>query len=91
MFKTLFKKKNPTVLPEDIPQNVPHPPAPVVVPKGWFVYEAGQSPLHMLWYVNIVNFADLSANLEVIRNYYSEEKDSFNEALTDAVNQITND
>jgi len=31
-----------------------------LVPKGWFVSEAGQNPLHMLWFVVLVSFDDIA-------------------------------
>jgi hypothetical protein len=59
------------------------------VPKGWFVYEAGQSPVHMLWYVNLVNFDDLMKNDgSKPRHYCAEEFDSFDEALKKAIEMM---
>lgn len=58
------------------------------VPKGWYVAEAGQSPLHMLWFVLLINFDDVSKNIENPRYYTSEENDSFDEALKKCIEQI---
>ncbi len=55
-----------------------------LIPKGWFVYQSGQSAAHFLWYVNMINFEDL-VNDDVpddqVRQIYVEEQDSFNDAL----------
>lgn len=50
------------------------------IPKGWFVAEAGQEPLHMLWYLTLVNFDDISNSIKP-RFFSVEECDSFEEAL----------
>jgi len=52
-------------------------------PKGWYVHEAGQDPLHMLWYVVLINFDDVCNSVENPRHHVSEEKNSFQEALTE--------
>jgi hypothetical protein len=36
-----------------------------LIPEGWYVYEAGQNPLNMLWFVVIMNFNDLSKKVEI--------------------------
>lgn len=59
--------------------------AEVVIPKGWYVSEAGQDLLHMLWFVVLVNFDDVCNNIENPRHFIAEEKNSFNEALLDCV------
>lgn len=59
-----------------------------LVPKGWFVSEAGQNPLHMLWFVVLVSFDDIADNIKQPRYFISEEKNSFEEALQDCVKQI---
>ncbi len=49
------------------------------MPERWFVYSCGQSPLHLLWYVTLVNLDDLSKHSSV------EEMDSFEIALSEAI------
>jgi hypothetical protein len=58
------------------------------IPKGWFVSEAGQNPLHMLWYVVLMNFEDITNNVEQPRYVIVEECDSFQEALTECIKLI---
>lgn len=60
------------------------------VPKGWFVQECGQDPLHMLWYMVLVSFDDVSNNLKSPRYVLVEECDGFIEALEEAKNKINN-
>jgi hypothetical protein len=55
------------------------------IPKGWFVYESGQSPLHLLWFVNLVNLEDLGNSVEKPRYSFVEEMDSFESALEEAI------
>lgn len=62
----------------------------VQIPKGWFVSEAGQNPLHMLWFVVLVNFDDVTNSIKEPRYFMAEEKDSFEEALQDCIDQINN-
>jgi hypothetical protein len=57
--------------------------ANTLLPKGWYIQEAGQNPLHMLWFAAIVNFDDES------RRYYTiEDCDSFEEAIRKCAEQI---
>jgi hypothetical protein len=58
------------------------------IPKGWFVSEAGQNPLHMLWYVVLMNFEDITNNVEQPRYHFVEESDSFEEALKQTIKLI---
>jgi hypothetical protein len=51
------------------------------IPKGWYVHEAGQDPLHLLWFVVLINFDDVANNVESPRHFVAEECDSFEEAL----------
>ena len=60
----------------------------IEIPNGWFVYEAGQSPVHLLWYVNLVNMQDLLNNIEKPGQIFIEEKNSFEEALLYAIDEI---
>ena len=60
----------------------------IEIPNGWFVYEAGQSLVHLLWYVNLVNMQDLLNNIEKPRQIFKEEKNSFEEALLYAIDEI---
>lgn len=55
------------------------------IPKGWYVAEAGQNPLHMLWFVVLVNFDDVASNIENPRHFVAEECDSFEQALRECV------
>jgi hypothetical protein len=59
------------------------------VPNGWMVYDAGQDPLHMLWYLTLVNFDDLVDDTIMDKRQVSvEERGSYLEALTDAISKI---
>lgn len=60
------------------------------VPKGWMVYDAGQSTLHMLWHVQLVNFDDLANKVEEPRHILVDEGDSYEEVLEIAINRINN-
>ena len=51
------------------------------IPKGWYVAEAGQNHLHMLWFAVVVNFDDVANNVEEPRHFVAEECDSFEEAI----------
>lgn len=59
-----------------------------LIPKGWYVQEAGQNPLHMLWFVVLINFEDVANNVENPRYYVSEECDSFEEALQECIKNV---
>lgn len=63
--------------------------AEVEIPKGWFVYEAGQSAAHMLWFVNMLNFDDMTEGVEKPRQIFIEEKDTFYEALKIAIERAS--
>jgi hypothetical protein len=58
------------------------------IPKGWFVSEAGQNPIHMLWFVVLVNFDDLVNKVETPRYFVAEECDSFEQALQECISNI---
>ena len=58
------------------------------IPKGWFVSEAGQIPIHMLWFVVLVNFDDLANKVETPRYFVAEECDSFEQALQECISNI---
>lgn len=60
----------------------------LTIPKGWFVAECGQSPLHFLWYVNLVNFNEFSNGHKHPRQIFVEEFNTFEDALTEAINQL---
>lgn len=60
----------------------------IPVPKGWYVAEAGQDPLHMLWFVVLVNFDDVVNRVENVRQIIVEESDSFEQALQDCIKKI---
>jgi hypothetical protein len=62
----------------------------IKVPKGWMVYDAGQSPLHMLWHIQLVNFDDVANNVEGPRHVFVDECDSYEQALEMAINKINN-
>ena len=55
------------------------------IPKGWYVLEAGQNPLHMLWFVVLVNFDDVANKIENPRHFVAEECDSFEQALQECI------
>jgi len=57
-------------------------------PKGWYVQQASQNPLHMLWDVALVSFDDVADNNENPRYCVATEKDSYQEALTECINNI---
>lgn len=59
------------------------------IPKGWIVFEAGQDPLHLLWYVVLSNFDDLYVNkVPRPRSFVEEECDSFDEALGKCIDRF---
>jgi len=58
------------------------------IPKGWYVHEAGQNPLHMLWFVVLINFDDVANNIENPRHFVAEECDSFEEALQECAKNV---
>ncbi len=59
------------------------------VPKGWMVYDAGQDPLHMLWYVQLVNFDDLAnEGIKEPKQVFVEEADTYDEALKMAILRV---
>ena len=58
------------------------------VPKGWMVYDAGQDPLHMLWYVQLVHFDDLANGVENPRQIFVEEGDTYEDALSVSISRI---
>lgn len=60
----------------------------LTIPKGWFVSDSGQSPLHLLWYLNLVNFNEYANGHKHPRQIYVEEKNSFEDALREAINQL---
>ena len=64
----------------------------IKIPDGWFVYEAGQSPLHLLWFAQLVHIEDLlsddGATKKNPRKVWVEEKDTSEEALEEAIHRI---
>lgn len=58
------------------------------IPNDWFVFEAGQSIIDASWFVNIVNKTDLQNNLRCPRQIRVENKESFDLALTEAIENI---
>lgn len=60
----------------------------ITIPQGWYVSECGQNPLHMLWYMVLLNFDDVVNNVESPRFIFTEEKDSFEKALDNCREQI---
>ena len=59
------------------------------IPKGWFVAEAGQNPLHLLWFVVLVNFDDVVNKVEEPRHFVAEDFDSYEEALNECIENCT--
>jgi hypothetical protein len=58
------------------------------IPEGWYVHEAGQTPLHLLWFVVLINFDDVANNVEKPRHFVAEECDSFEEALRECYSNV---
>jgi hypothetical protein len=58
------------------------------IPKGWYVAEAGQDELHLLWFVVLVNFDDVLNHVEKPRHFIAEECDSFEQALKECLNKL---
>ena len=79
----IFSKKQPPS------HQVMKSPDNAVLPKGWYVDCAGQNPLFMLWYVIAVNFDDLSSGVEKPRHVVVEDMDTYQDALSECVKQIT--
>jgi hypothetical protein len=62
------------------------------IPKGWMVYEAGQDPLHMLWFIRVISFDDLvDDNITDKRQVLIEEGNSYEEVLKMAIIRIKRD
>ena len=61
---------------------------PLALPEGWFVFEAGQSLVHLLWYVNAIHVGDLLETAPTVRRVYTEEHASFDAALTVVIQRI---
>lgn len=62
----------------------------VAVPKGWVVFEAGQSMMHSLWFCQMIKFDSLpgiGSSKETLR-VYAEEYNHLSEALEACVRQI---
>lgn len=53
------------------------------IPKGWFVFEMGQSLAHMLWFVNLLE--SFPADGQERKQIFVEEYDSPDEALEAAI------
>lgn len=60
----------------------------LTIPKGWYVAEAGQNPLFMLWFVVLVNFDDVANYVEKPRHFVAEEKDSYEDALQECISHV---
>ena len=75
LIKQLFSKK------EQTKQCDIHVVSKRFIPKGWYVQEAGQNPLHLLWFVVLINFEDVANNVKKPRYFVAEDCDSFEEAL----------
>jgi len=62
----------------------------LTLPKSWMVYEAGQNPLNMLWFVNAVNFSDLTNEDHDgdPRQVFVEDGDSYEDALKEIISRI---
>lgn len=58
------------------------------LPKPWMVQDAGQDIIHMLWYVQIVHFDDITNKVKEPRQIYVEEGDSYEEVLSVAISLI---
>lgn len=59
------------------------------IPNGWMVDEAGQDPVSMLWYVNLINFTDIDNNyIKTPRSSHSVGYDSYYGALKNAISGI---
>ncbi len=57
------------------------------IPDGWYVHEAGQSPVHMLWGVTLVNFDTMFGDGPV-RSSTVDEFDTLGEAIQAAIAEI---
>jgi hypothetical protein len=57
------------------------------VPDGWYVHEAGQSPVHMLWGVTLVNFDTMFGDGPV-QSSSVDEYDTLGEAIQAAIAEI---
>ena len=68
------------------------------IPEGWFVFEFGQSPAHMLWFCQLILFDSLYVNESVpeserkkhVKRVYAEEYDTAYKALFAAIEKIKN-
>lgn len=60
------------------------------IPKGWFVYEMGQSPVHFLWFCHLVNFNSLVSEEKKVQSVFVEECNSPDIAIIEAIEKIKN-
>lgn len=64
------------------------------IPEGWFAFEMGQSPVHMLWYCQLILFESLYTDPEDPQaipdalRVYSEERNTLKEALLECIHKI---
>lgn len=56
-------------------------------PKGWYVQQAFQNPLHMLWDVVLVSFDDVINKIEDPRHHIAREKNTYNEGLLECISK----
>lgn len=79
IFKKLFNKQK-----KDIPLGE-------MIPKHWYVHDLGQSPVHMLWYCQLIDFESLTEDKhKEIRMVFTEEHDTLEEALLTALSKLHN-
>lgn len=58
------------------------------IPKGWFVYEMGQSPIHMLWFCHLIEFNSLVSDEKRVLSIWVEECQSPEEAVLEAIERF---
>jgi len=58
------------------------------IPKGWYIQQAFQNPMHMLWDVVIVSFDDVVNHVEEPRHFIVTEKDTYQQALRECVAMV---
>jgi hypothetical protein len=80
IIKKWFSKEKQEPIKQELPITRP--------PKGWYVEEAGQNPMFMLWYIVLVNFDDVCNNVEKPRIVVAEEHDSFESAMYEAKHKV---
>lgn len=81
----LFKKKKKI---EDLPFTIPENPDLLEIPKGWFIYEAGQDPVNLSWFALIANLDDIADKKEAPRHHITQDHSTIIEAIQTVIKKV---